>query len=79
MLAQGVGRRLVPGSEVTTMSPPLVSEFAGTFGGKPYNVRVVHSPRRKIEGKFEGAADDTEALLETVHKTAEALATAIVQ
>jgi hypothetical protein len=66
-------------SDVTTTVPPLVSEFSGTFGGKPYNIRVVHSVRRKIEGKFLGAADDTQALLETVHKTAEALATAIVQ
>jgi hypothetical protein len=65
--------------DVTTTVPPLVSEFSGTFGGKPYNIRVVHSVRRKIEGKFLGAADDTQALLETVHKTAEALATAIVQ
>ena len=66
-------------ADVTTTAPPLVSEFSGTFGGKPYNIRVVHSVRRKIEGKFLGAADDTQALLETVHKTAEALATAIVQ
>ena len=66
-------------ADVTTTVPPLVSEFSGTFGGKPYNIRVVHSVRRKIEGKFLGAADDTQALLETVHKTAEALATAIVQ
>jgi hypothetical protein len=65
--------------DVTTTVPPLVSEFSGTFGGKPYNIRVVHSVRRKIEGKFMGADDDTQALLETVHKTAEALATAIVQ
>ena len=66
-------------ADVTTTAPPLVSEFSGTFGGKPYNIRVVHSPRRKIEGKFIGAADDTQELLATVHKTAEALATAIVQ
>ena len=65
--------------DVTTTVPPLVSEFSGTFSGKPYNIRVVHSVRRKIEGKFMGAADDTQALAETVHKTAEALATAIVQ
>jgi hypothetical protein len=65
--------------DVTTTAPPLVSEFSGTFGGKPFNIRVVHSPRRTIEGKFMGAADDTQSLLETVHKTAEALATAIVQ
>ena len=66
-------------ADVTTTAPPLVSEFSGTFGGKPYNIRVVHSPRRKIEGKFLGAADDTQELLATVHQTAEALATAIVQ
>lgn len=67
------------GGDVTTAAPPLVSEFSGTFGGKPYNIRVVHSPRRKIEGKFMGSDDDTRELRETVHKTAEALATAIVQ
>ena len=55
------------------------SLYVGTFGGKPYNIRVVHSPRRKIEGKFTGSDDDTRELIETVHKTAEALATAIVQ
>jgi hypothetical protein len=65
--------------DVTTTAPPLVSEFSGTFGGRPYNIRVVHSVRRKIEGKFMGADDDTQALLETVHKTAEALAAAIVR
>jgi hypothetical protein len=67
------------GSEVTTIVPPIISEFAGLYGGKPYNVRVVHSVRRKIEGKFKGAADDTEELLKTVSATAEALAAAIVQ
>jgi len=66
-------------SDVTTIVPPLVSEFAGTFGGKAFNIRVVHSPRRKIEGKFMGDAGDTAELLATVDKTAEALATAIVQ
>ena len=66
-------------ADVTTTVPPLISEFSGTFGGKPYNIRIVHSVRRKIEGKFLGAAADTQALLETVHKTAEALAAAIVQ
>lgn len=65
--------------DVTTTAPPLVSEFSGTFGGKALNVRVVHSPRRKIEGKFMGAADDTRELIETLHETAEAVATAIVQ
>jgi len=66
-------------SDVTTIVPPLVSEFAGTFGGKPFNIRVVHSVRRKIEGKFMGDAGDTAELLATIDKTAEALATAIVQ
>jgi hypothetical protein len=65
--------------DVTTSAPPLVSEFEGTFAGKPYTIRAVYSPRRKIEGRFEGAEDDTAALLEAVHMTAEALATAIVQ
>ena len=65
--------------DVTTTAPPLVSEFSGTLGGKPYNIRVVHSPRRKIEGKFMGAENDTQELLATVEKTAEALAMAIVQ
>jgi hypothetical protein len=67
------------GSEVTTTVPPIISEFAGTYGGKPYNVRVVHSVRRKIDGKFKGAADDTKELLATVNETAEALAAAIVK
>jgi len=67
------------GSEVTTIVPPIISEFSGTYAGKPYNVRVVHSVRRKIEGKFKGAEDDTEEVLKTVSATAEALAAAIVQ
>jgi hypothetical protein len=67
------------GSEVTTTVPPIISEFTGTYGGKPFNVRVVHSVRRKIDGKFKGAADDTEELLKTVSATAEALAAAIVK
>ena len=66
-------------SDVTTSAPPLVSEFEGMFAGKPYSVRVVHSPRRKIEGKFEGDPDDMAQLLAAVDKTAEALAMAIVQ
>jgi hypothetical protein len=66
-------------SDVSTSASPIVSEFEGTFSGKPLSVRVVHSPRRKIDGKFLGAAKDTEELLEAVHKTAEALAAAIVQ
>ena len=65
--------------DVTTGWPPLVSEFSGMYAGKPFNVRVVHSVHREIEGKFEGGARDTEDLLETVNETAEALATAIVQ
>ncbi len=65
--------------DVSTSAPPLVSEFSGTFGGKPLNVRVVHSPRRKIPGKFEGDPGDTAELLAAVNMTAEALATAIVQ
>jgi hypothetical protein len=67
------------GSEVTTIVPPILSEFSGLYGGKPFNVRVVHSVRRKIEGKFKGAADDTEELLKTVSETAESLAAAIVK
>jgi hypothetical protein len=67
------------GSEVTTIVPPIISEFTGTYGGKPFDVRVVHSVRRKIDGKFKGAADDTEELLATVSETAEALAAAIVK
>lgn len=65
--------------DVTTGWPPLVSEFSGMYAGKPFSIRVVHSVRREIEGKFEGGARDTEDLLETVNETAEALATAIVQ
>jgi hypothetical protein len=67
------------GSEVKTTVPPIISELAGTFGGKPFNVRVVHSVHRKIEGKFKGAPDDTEELLGTVSETTEALAAAIVK
>jgi len=61
------------GKEVTGIYFPLISEFAGTFGGKPVNVRLVYSPSRKLEGKFEGGERDTEALLEVVHQTAEQL------
>jgi hypothetical protein len=66
-------------SDVSSQYSPIISEFEGTYGGKPFTVRVVHSPRRQIDGKFVGGANDTEALLEAVHKTAEALVTAIVQ
>jgi hypothetical protein len=66
-------------ADITTEASPLVSEFTGTFAGKPYTVRAVYSPRRQIEGKFEGDPGDTAALIEAVHLTAEALGTAIVQ
>lgn len=65
--------------EITTVYFPLISEFTGTFGGKPVNVRVVYSPTRKLPGKFEGDAADNEALVEAVHKTSEAVATAMLQ
>lgn len=65
--------------ELTTLYFPLVSEFEGTYGGKPVSVRLVYSPRRKLAGEFTGAPEDTEALLDAVHQTAEAVATAIVQ
>jgi hypothetical protein len=65
------------GSEITSVYFPLVSEFQGTFGGKSYSVRVVYSPQTKLPGKFEGAKEDTEALLDAVHQTAEALTSAI--
>jgi hypothetical protein len=62
------------GGEVSSRFPPLVSEFEGTFAGKRVSVRVVHSPAAKIDGEFLGSESDTEALLDTVLKTAEALA-----
>jgi len=67
------------GKEATTLYFPLISEFEGTFAGKPLSVRVVFSPPRKIDGKFDGAAADADALLEAVHKTSESVAIAIVQ
>ena len=67
------------GEEVTSVYFPLISEFEGTFGGKPVSVRFVYSPHRKLPGKFTGEPADTEALLETVHKTAELVAAAIDQ
>jgi len=67
------------GAEITSVYFPLISEFEGTFGGKAVSVRVVYSPNLKLPGKFEGATEDTEALVEAVHKTSEALAMAIVQ
>lgn len=66
-------------SELHSSFYPLVSEFTGTFAGKPIEVRIVLSPTRKLTGKFEGADDDTEALLDIVHQTSEAVATAIVR
>jgi hypothetical protein len=65
--------------EVTTQYFPLISEFSGTFAGKQVSARVVYSPSRKLEGKFEGAASDSEALIDAVHRTAETLVTVIVQ
>lgn len=67
------------GDELTTLYFPLISEFEGTFGGKPLSVRVVYSPRQKLTGTFEGAPEDTEALLDAVHQTAEAVAAAIAR
>ncbi len=67
------------GKESTTSYFPLISEFEGTYAGKPLSVRVVHSPGRKLEGNFKGEANDTEALVEAVHKTSEAVIAAIVQ
>jgi len=65
--------------EITSVYFPLISEFTGTFGGKPVSVRVVYSPTRKLPGKFQGDAADTEALVDTVHLTSEAVATAMMQ
>ena len=67
------------GKEVTGVYFPLVSEFEGTFAGKPVSVRVVYSPTSKLPGKFEGDKVDTDALLEAVHKTAEAVVSAAMQ
>jgi len=67
------------GNELTTQYFPLISEFTGTFGGKPLEVRIVHSPTRKLEGKFEGDPNDTEALGAAIQKTIDAIAMALVQ
>lgn len=67
------------GNELTSQYFPLISEFTGTFAGKPLDVRVVYSPTRKLEGKFEGAANDTEALNTTIQQTIDAIAMALVQ
>jgi hypothetical protein len=65
--------------EITSVYFPLISEFTGTFGGRPVSVRVVYSPTRKLPGKFEGEDADTEALIASVHQTSEAVATAMLQ
>ncbi len=62
--------------ELESVYFPLISEFQGTFGGKPLNVRIVYSPQHKLEGKFSGDAGDSEALLDAVHKTSEAISVA---
>jgi hypothetical protein len=67
------------GSELTTTYFPLISEFTGTFGGKPIEVRVVYSPTRKLEGKFEGESKDAEALNAAIQQTVDAVAMALVQ
>lgn len=67
------------GSEIHSVYYPIVSEFVGTYGGKPVKARVVYSPTVKLSGKFEGGADDTQALLEVVHQTSEAVVGAMVQ
>jgi len=67
------------GGELSSVYFPLVSEFEGTFGGKPVSLRVVYSPQQKLPGKFEGEALDKEALLEAVHQTSAAIATAALQ
>jgi hypothetical protein len=67
------------GKEVTGVYFPLISEFEGTFGGKPVSVRVVYSPNSKLAGKFEGDQADTAALIDVVHQTSESVAAALVQ
>jgi hypothetical protein len=67
------------GSEIHSIYYPIVSELSGTYGGKPVKARVVYSPTVKLTGKFEGGADDTQALLEVVHQTAEQVIIALVQ
>jgi hypothetical protein len=67
------------GSELSSVYFPLISEFEGTFRGKPVSVRAVYSPRVKLAGKFEGDTTDTEALLDAVHQTAEAVSAAALR
>ncbi len=62
------------GSELESVYFPLISEFSGTFAGKPVTARVLVSPRRKLAGKFEGDEADADALLDAIHKTAESIA-----
>ncbi|HTU68047.1 MAG TPA: hypothetical protein VMF52_19025 [Steroidobacteraceae bacterium] len=64
-------------SEIHSLFYPLVSEFTGTFAGKPVTARIVYSPRQKLEGRFTGGAADTQALIDAVHQTAEEVASAI--
>ena len=40
---------------------------------------MVYSPSVKLTGKFAGAEDDTQALLEVVHQTSEQVIVALVQ
>jgi len=65
------------GKELTDVYFPLISEFEGTFGGKPVRARVVYSPQSKLPGKFEGEQADTEALVAAVHQTSAAVIAAI--
>jgi len=65
--------------EIDSVYFPLISEFTGTFGGKPVSVRVVYSPTRKLPGKFAGEDADIEALVAAVHQTSEAVAAAMLQ
>jgi hypothetical protein len=67
------------GNELTTQYFPLISEFTGTFAGKPLNIRLVHSPTRKLEGKFEGGPNDTEAVNAAIQKTVDAIAMSLVE
>lgn len=63
--------------ELTSVFFPLISEFEGTFGGKPVSVRLVYSPTRKLTGEFRGERDDTDALVAVVHATSEAVTAAV--
>jgi hypothetical protein len=67
------------GAELHSVYFPLISEFSGTYGGHPVNVRIVHSPETKLTGKFEGGDDDTRVLLELVHATAEQISSVIAR